>query len=75
MILPNKHLPGAESLLATGALVLKLMAKPMTISTLWERAKAVPEVAAFDRFVLTLDLLFLMGAVVLEDGLLRRANS
>ena len=75
MILPSKHLPADKSLLAVGGVLLRHVVRPTTVSSLWERVKEIPEVSAFDRFVLALDLLYLMDAVIMEDGLIRRAKA
>ena len=34
-----------------------------------------PEIATYSRFVLTLDLLFAMGAIELREGLIARAEA
>jgi len=78
MILPSKHLPPDRALLTQGARILEYLTKPMTVSALWERikpdrkSKTAPRSLRYDTFVLTLDLLFLMGAVDLKEGLLAR---
>lgn len=74
MILPTKHIPTRQSIIGVGALVLQHLDRPRTLSDLWERLREVPEVGTFKRLVLTLDLLYAMGAVTLEDGLLERAR-
>jgi len=61
-------------LLGVGALVLRSMDRKQTMTALWDRLREVPEVGTFTRFVLALDLLYALGAVELEDGLLRRAD-
>lgn len=81
MILPSKHLPPDRALLTQGARVLECLNKPMTVSALWERmkpdrnAKSALRSLRYDAFVLTLDLLFLMGAIDLNEGLLTRRRS
>ena len=80
MILPSKHLPQNRALLTVGALILNLLSQPTTVSALWEdvarrrqrQLEASP--IRYDAFVLSLDLLFLMGAINLHDGLLRRTS-
>jgi hypothetical protein len=74
MIMPTKHISPQRSLLGVGALVLGQLARPKTVSTLWEQVKALPEVGSFERFVLTLDFLYSIGAISLQDGLLRRGD-
>jgi len=81
MILPSKHLPHDRALLTQGARILECMTKPMTVSALWESMKPARNTGTgirplrYDSFVLTLDLLFLMGAVELNEGLLTRRRS
>ena len=75
MILPTKHLSTSKSLLGVGAVLLRYLARPVTISTLWSKTKDLPEVVTFKRFVLTLDLLYMLGAIEFHDGLLRRTGS
>jgi hypothetical protein len=78
MILPSKHLSQERALLTVGAKLLAHLAKPKTVSTLWEEISHPAEkqerkpALRYDAYVLTLDLLFLIGAIELQDGLLRR---
>lgn len=81
MILPSKHLPQERALLTIGAAILGHLSHPVTVSALWEQ---MPRAAAHDKgllpmrydgFVLALDLLFLIGAIELRDGLLVRGAS
>lgn len=79
MILPSKHLSQDRALLTIGARLLAYLDRPTTVSALWEEmshaimTKEDRKVSLrYDAYVLTLDLLFLMGAIELHDGLLRR---
>jgi len=82
MILPSKHLSQDRALLTVGSRILQHLSQPKTISALWEE---VPRQNAaglnttpplrYDGFVLALDLLFLIGAIELQDGLLTRGRS
>jgi hypothetical protein len=80
MILPSKHLSQDRALLTVGARVLQHLSQPKTVSALWEelprnvadRKDAPP--LRYDGFVLALDLLFLMGAIELQEGLLTRKS-
>lgn len=74
MILPTKHIPTHRSLLGLGGLVLSKIVSPTTPSSLWESIRTYPEVATYGRFVLTLDLLFTMGAIELREGLIARVE-
>jgi len=80
MILPTKHLSQDRALLTVGARLLTQLTQPKTVSALWEEISrsdnAAPDhkkpALRYDAYVLTLDLLFLMGLIELQDGLLSR---
>lgn len=80
MILPTKHISQDRALLTVGARLLALLSQPRTVSALWEEVSysgasnkdGKKPALRYDAYVLTLDLLFLMGAIELHDGLLRR---
>lgn len=73
MILPSKHLPQERALLTVGAALLAGLERPMTISALWQSLQDGKHSAiSFDWFVLALDLLYMLGAVHLRDGILLR---
>jgi len=74
MILPNKHVSIKRSLLGQSGLVLRHLKRPKTLSTLWEQVKTTGEVRSFNRFLLALDLLYMIGAVELDRGLIRRVK-
>ncbi len=75
MILPTKHIPQNEALIGVGATVLGHLSGPMTVSGLWERLRSERNVGTFERFVLATNLLFLIGAVDLRDGLITRRDT
>jgi hypothetical protein len=81
MILPSKHLSQDRALLTVGAVILRHLSAPVTVSALWEqvsrssRDQTAPSPLRYDAFVLALDLLFLMGAIELREGLLARRAS
>ena len=79
MILPSENLPQEHALLTIGGRILQHIQEPMTVSALWEHLRTTHEEGAdsrqafhYDKFVLALDLLFMLGAVNLEDGRLIR---
>ena len=78
MILPTKGLAVDRALLSIGADVLRRLERPKTVSRLWDqirkRESSLLGTIAFDWFILTLDLLYLISAVEFRDGLLRRAR-
>ncbi len=82
MILPSKHLSQERALLTVGGRILQHLRQPKTVSALWEELNiktgnsTFPSPPlSFDGFVLALDLLFLVGTINMEDGLLTRTKS
>jgi hypothetical protein len=81
MILPSKHLPQNRALLTVGAHVLRHLDRPKTVSAIWDelsrRDKTNPGLLpslTYDWFVLSLVLLFAVGAIELNQGLLTRQS-
>lgn len=73
MILPNKHLLSQDSLIGVGGLLLtKIGTSGTTVSRLWEGVRDHREVGTFDRFILALDTLYLLGYLNLDDGMLTK---
>lgn len=78
MILPSKHLSQDRALLTVGATILRHLSIPVTISALWEKlqrsaaGKTDSPHLRYDTFVLTLDMLYLIGVIDLKEGLLHR---
>lgn len=72
MILPTKHVSPSNSLIGLGALLLAELDEPLTVSSLWERSKKLKQVGTFQRFTLCLDMLFSIGSIEFEKGLLVR---
>ncbi len=69
MILPKKQLSLNESFLGFGAFLLQCLNTPVTIDELWEYYKDAyvnkkyTVKFSFDQFVMTLDYLYLIGAI------------
>ena len=71
MILPNKHVKISRRILAAGAILLEELREGRTVSSLWEGVRGKPEIQTFGRFVLSLDLLFVLELVRYDErGLL-----
>jgi hypothetical protein len=73
MILPSKHIKLSESLIGLSGFLLKLLKEPVTIDDLWAKFQKVnntpiyPAYHSFDNVVLGLNLLFLMGAINIDE--------
>lgn len=82
MILPTKRLKTENSLIFLGGIVLTLLDGPKTISRVWEefQLRRVKELninacdVSFDWFVLSLDLLHMIGAIDYKSGRLERTQ-
>lgn len=78
MILPTKHIPESRSLLGVGGTILSLLSeREMTVSSLWElfrESRGDSAKVSFDWFVLGLDLLYALGTLELDKGVIRRSN-
>lgn len=76
MILPTKHLSESQSLIGVGGTILALLGeKEVTVSSMWDEfrlARKEGGPVSFDWFVLGLDLLFALGTIELDRGVLRR---
>lgn len=73
MILPNKHLLSQDSLIGIGGLLLtRIPPSGTTVSRLWEGVRSRREVCTYDRFILALDTLYLLGYLDMEDGMLTK---
>jgi hypothetical protein len=75
LILPTKHITPERSLLGAGAIILRNLPREQTVTRLWERVRTSPSVGTYERFILALDLLFLINAIAFDkDGLIRRRD-
>ena len=74
MILPSKHISQDQSLIGVGAILLEKIGRPQTVSNLWETIRQEDAIGTFERFVLTLDMLHIAGAIALQDGLIVRVK-
>ena len=69
MIHPTKHIPAEQTLLGAGAVIASQLSRPHTVTALWEAVRGTPSVGTFERFVLTLTMLYSLRAVRFEGGL------
>lgn len=63
MIMPSKYIKEHEALIGIGAMLLQYINTNNTVSSLWEQVKDMDVIGSFGRFILALDLLFLLGLV------------
>jgi hypothetical protein len=74
MILPTKHIRTRHSLIALGSLALAELPRPSTVSELRDRLSRVEALRSYDRFLLTLDFLYMIGAIEYANGRLARTS-
>lgn len=72
MIIPTKHIHTRRSLLNIGAEILQRVHRSRSVTALWDDMHYLPEVGTFQRFSLALALLYALGGVEFQEGLLRR---
>lgn len=72
MILPTKHITADEALIGAGALVLEKTYKPVALSRLWENVKTNSSIQTYERFILTLYMLHIIGAIEMKDATIMR---
>lgn len=80
MILPTKRLGPERAMITVGAEVLGLLTEPKTISRLWNElscalgARSSTRTINYDWFILTLDLLYMLGSIEMDHGRVRRVS-
>jgi hypothetical protein len=78
MILPTKHVRPDRALIGIGAEVLEILNRPMTMSGLWDEVRGRRSLHApnapidYQWFILSLDLLYAIGALDFDRGLVRK---
>jgi hypothetical protein len=75
MILPTKHISEEQALLGVGAVVLRHLERPQTVTSLWDKVRDERAVGTYERFVLALNLLHIIGVVNLSQGMIQREAS
>jgi hypothetical protein len=80
MILPTKRLGPERAMITVGAEILGLLTEPKTVSVLWDELSCIMSERSsartinYDWFILTLDLLYMLGSIEMDHGKIRRAN-
>lgn len=80
MILPTKHIRPDRALIGVGSEVLKFLKTPKTVSRLWNEIRAYRSAdspnapISYAWFILSLDFLFMVGAIEMRRGLLQRVE-
>lgn len=72
ILLPDKTIRLEYSVIGIGALILESMSVTESVSSLWEKVKIKDEVNTYEKFISGLILLFSIGAVVYNSGVLSK---
>lgn len=77
MILPSKYIPADRCILTIGSELLRILTHPMTVSSAWEifQRSSRRSHVSYEWFILSLDFLFLLGALTLQSGTLERVSN
>lgn len=75
MIMPNKYLREDEALIGFGTVVLKHLSFEQSLSGLWEDVKNFESVGNFERFILVLDMLYLLGLIEFRKNKITRVTA
>lgn len=70
MIMPDKYVAPQRSLLGQSAALLECARPNQSVSELWAAAKMRSDELNYGRFLLALDLLYTLGTVTLDKGVL-----
>jgi hypothetical protein len=78
VILPSKHIPPNRSLISVAAEVHEFIVAKSTVSSIWNELNEMLSKSmrageiSYDWFILSLDLLFLLGFIENESGFIKR---
>lgn len=75
MILPTKSIKMQYSLLSCGAIILDKLDDSDTVSAIWEKVSIEDALINYDKFVITMDFLYMVGAIDYNNGLIVRCQN
>ena len=75
MILPSKHIKFSESLFGLGGILLSFLKEAKTVDEIWYKyseinntKKVFPAYHSFDNVILSLNYLFIIGAISIDNN-------
>lgn len=74
MIIPDKTITLRYSLVGAGSKILSGLNISQTVSSLWEKMRICKEIGTFGKFVLTLDFLYMLGVVKIDNGVIKKVR-
>jgi hypothetical protein len=72
MILPNKNVTLRYSLLGVGSKIIFELKTPQTVTSLWEKVRSYEEINTFEKYVLSLDFLYMIDVIEMDKGLISK---
>lgn len=72
MILPTKFIPENQSLLYIAGVLFKQLSVEHTVSDLWHKNRSSSEFGTIQQMLLALDLLFTLGLIKTNNGMISR---
>jgi hypothetical protein len=75
MIMPNKYIREDEALIGIGGILLKKLSSEKSLSELWDSSKKLSNIGTYERFILALDMLFILNLICLQDNKIMRINN
>ena len=67
MIMPNKYLKEEDTLLGASATIFNNLSSKQSLSELWDLVKEDDSIYNFERFILSLDMLYILGCIDLNE--------
>jgi hypothetical protein len=80
VILPSKRLRIDLSILGSGGEILQHLNEPKQVSRVWDEIKkmeiekSTDSKITYDWFILSLDFLFLLGIIEIDDGIIKKVK-
>jgi hypothetical protein len=72
MILPDKTIRIEYSVIGIGAILLQYISHTESVSSLWEKVKLKNEINTYEKFISGLVILFAIGAIVYNNGVISK---
>lgn len=72
MIFPSKHISLVNSLLGIGSIILDSLDQPISLNKLWPKINNQINTLTFDKFILSLDFLFILGLISIKNTTIER---
>lgn len=72
--MPTKNIKLKYSLINCGAIILDALNEDDTVSSIWEKVSSGRILVNYDKFILSMDFLYMVGAIDYQNGLIVRCN-